>query len=83
MHAHVQKILHSMGPQNVLRRSHICIAHSVDFIGHENTYINAQYLGDIGAVGRGASHARISGEANLVVNHNVNGAMCGIVGQVR
>lgn len=44
---------------------------------------SVDHTGDVRAVGRGPGEAGIGGEANLVVGHHVDGAVGGVVGQVR
>ena len=39
-------------------------------------------LSNIGAVGGGAGHTRVGGEANLIVDYHVYCTMGGVVGQV-
>ena len=39
-------------------------------------------LGHVSAVGGGAGHSRVSGEADLVVDHDVDGTVSGVVWQV-
>ena len=44
--------------------------------------IAAGDLSDVGAVRRGAGHARVRGETNLVVDDHVDGPMGGVVREV-
>ena len=52
-------------------------------MGLDIANIAAGDLSDVGAVRRGASHARIGGETNLVVDDHVDGAVGGVVREVR
>ena len=48
----------------------------------QHVHVGLLHLGNISAVRRGTSHARVGGETNLVVDHNMNGPVCGVVRQV-
>ena len=46
---------------------------------YEYTQVHMHNLGHISAVWGGAGHSRVSGEADLVVDHNVDGPISGVV----